>query len=85
MKKTKELKKVDIHMDSIMWDMVVNTRHQLHMICSYMQKNTPYGVEYENAYKTYKKLLKLYEVFEDSLQECLNCSHFVQQSNQNEH
>ena len=36
-------------------------------LCSYMQQNTPYGTEYQEAFEAYKELMLAMEAFEDKL------------------
>lgn len=66
----KELKKVSIKKDYVLYCLLSNAGDALGVICSYMQENTPYGDEYIKAFNAYKKALKAIAKFEDALAAC---------------
>ena len=65
------LKKIDIHLDYVLFQMVSNLRSQISTICSYMQSTTPYGEEYLRAFAKCSDLLEVVSEYEDALQACL--------------
>ena len=72
----KQLKKLDIKKDYIMWSLMSNAYGAIGVICSYMQDKTPYGEEYLKAFKAYKKVLKELDKFEDALATCAELENY---------
>lgn len=65
------MKSINIHQDYILYTMISQLKSQLHIICSYMQQNTPYGDEYKAAFEEFKNLSSEIEKYESLLQECV--------------
>lgn len=68
---TKELKKIDIHQDYVLFQLFSLLRQQLGVVCSYMQKTTPYGEEYKKAFEKHKEISEALKELEDLLQDCV--------------
>ena len=66
-----ELKKINIHKDYVLFQLMVLLKEQLGVVCSYMQKVTPYSKEYDAAYAKYLSLRFELDKFESLLEECL--------------
>lgn len=65
------MKRVNIQQDYVMYQLIQLFREQLGVVCSYMQRTTPYGEEYQAAYIKYTKLSKQINEFESLLQDCV--------------
>lgn len=63
--------KIDIHKDYVMYQLNTNLHHALTLIIAYMQDTTPYGKEYQDAYRYSNLLLNHLETFEEKLQACV--------------
>ena len=70
MKKT-ELKKIDIHADYLMFELNSNLHHALHILITYMQNTTPYGIAYQSAFSKQKQIFKKLQELEHLLQQCV--------------
>jgi len=66
-----EEKRVDIHKDYVMFQLVSNLKSALNIVCTYMQETTPYGEEYQKAMKIWEELSKMIKVYEGLLQDCI--------------
>ena len=70
MAKKKELEKINIHTDQVLWNMNTLARDAVGNLCTYMQATTEYGPEYMAAYNQHKKLMKELERYEHLLAQC---------------
>lgn len=71
MPEPKPLKRIDIHADYVMFQLMVNARQALGVLSSYMQNTTPYGDAYKKCLETYHEIYASFEGLEDALQECI--------------
>ena len=67
----KELKKIDIHSDYVLWQMMCQLRTQLHTITAYVQAITPYCEAYNLFYLYQETLQEKFDILENSLQETI--------------
>lgn len=65
------MNKIDIHKDYIMFCLMSQLTHQLHLICAYMQNTTPYGKEYQDAYRYIDNLESHLDTLSEKLQCCV--------------
>ena len=72
----KELRKVSIHKDYLLWNLICNAKASIQVICTYMQEKVPYGNEYLKAYDAYNKALREFEKFEDALVPCTELENY---------
>lgn len=88
MLKPKELKRIDVHKDYVFSNLVHQVHEALNCTIAYMQKYTPYGKEYMQAYKQYNKVqdefLKLVHAYAECVEKIWEATLYDKDS-QNEH